>query len=181
MKCKKSTSRKLIFALIIVALLVAVDQITKMLAASALQAQPFTILPGVFELRYLENRGAAFGILQGRQWFFIILSSVFACAAMFLYMKTPDTRRMKMLRVCLIFLTAGALGNFIDRVVLGYVRDFFYFSLINFPIFNVADIYVSVTAVVLAIYVIFIYHDNDFAFLKKRKEKDVSPEEIPKE
>lgn len=166
---KKSTAKVLTGALLFVAVLVILDQITKFLAASYLPDNTFVVIPGVFELRYLENRGAAFGILQGRQWFFIILSAAFSCVSMFIYMKTPHTKRMRALRLCLLFLTAGALGNFIDRVVLGYVRDFFYFVLIDFPIFNVADIYVSVTAVVLVIYVLFIYHDSDFSYLKKKK------------
>jgi signal peptidase II len=76
---------------------------------------------------------------------------------------------MKPLRICIVFLSAGAFGNLIDRVFLGYVRDFFYFSLIDFPIFNVADICVSVTMCVLIILILFVYRDHDFDFLKRTK------------
>ena len=68
-------------------------------------------------------------------------------------------------------LTAGALGNFIDRLRLGYVVDFFYFSLINFPIFNVADIFVVVSFIGIAISVLFVYKDEEFDFLSIKKKE----------
>ena len=77
-----------------------------------------------------------------------------------------------MLHLIAVLLTAGALGNFIDRITQGYVVDFFYFSLIDFPIFNVADIYVVVSFIALIICILFIYKDEEFSFLQfKKKEK----------
>lgn len=166
---EKCSPRDWICAAVFIAALVVLDQVTKAFAKAALAAGPFVIWPGVFELQYLENRGAAFGVLQGRQWFFIILTIAFVIAAVFIYGKVPRTKRMRALRLCIVFLIAGAIGNWIDRVFLGYVRDFFYFSLINFPIFNVADICVSVTMCVLVILVLFVYKDHDFDFLRKKK------------
>ena len=75
-----------------------------------------------------------------------------------------------MAAIICIMLFAGGIGNFIDRVRFNYVVDFFYFKLIDFPIFNVADIYVSVSCVFLAILIIFFYKDKDFDFLGKKKE-----------
>ena len=69
-------------------------------------------------------------------------------------------------------IASGAVGNMIDRVSLGYVVDFFYFKLIDFPIFNVADIYVSVSCVLLAVLLVFFYKDQDFAFLSRSKKKE---------
>ena len=171
MKNEKCTGRDLILAGILTAVLVIIDQITKACAKAFLADGPFVLVPGVFQLQYLENRGAAFGVLQGRQWFLTILSVVFIIAAVIIYRKVPRTKRMRALRLCIVFLTAGAFGNLIDRVFLGYVRDFFYFILIDFPIFNVADICVSVTMVVLVILLLFHYKDHDFDFLKKEKAK----------
>jgi signal peptidase II len=68
-----------------------------------------------------------------------------------------------------ITLFSGALGNFIDRIELSYVRDFIYFKLIDFPVFNIADIYVVLSAIALCILVMFVYKDEDFAFLKINK------------
>ena len=79
--------------------------------------------------------------------------------------KAPTTRRFLPFRICLVFLAAGAVGNLIDRVRFGYVRDFIYFSLINFPIFNVADIYVTVCTFLLAILLIVVYKDEELSFL----------------
>lgn len=156
-----------ISAAIWIAALVFLDQITKYLAAAYLSDGPFVLIPGVFELRYLENRGAAFGILQNQRWFFLVLTAAFLVFALWFYGKIPETKRMRPMRIILIALMAGAIGNMIDRAAFSYVRDFFYFSLIDFPIFNVADICVTVSAAFLFIYIIFVYREEDFAFLKK--------------
>jgi signal peptidase II len=81
------------------------------------------------------------------------------------------------MRFLMVFIAAGAVGNMIDRVFLGYVRDFLYFSLIDFPIFNVADIYVTCATILLILLLLFYYkEEDDFAFLspggKKGKADD---------
>ena len=88
-----------------------------------------------------------------------------------LYGRTPVEKRYLPLRICMIILTAGAIGNFIDRLTRGYVVDFFYFSLIDFPIFNVADIYVTVTFIVLVLLIFFYYKDEDFSIYSRRQEQ----------
>ena len=75
------------------------------------------------------------------------------------------------MRILTTFLGAGAVGNMIDRVFRGYVIDFFYFSLIDFPVFNVADIYVVVSILVLVYLFLAVYKEEDFDFLQKRKKK----------
>lgn len=155
--------------------LVFIDQYTKVLALTYLKDQkPFVIWDGVFELCYLENRGAGFGILQNRQVFFIIMTAIVLIAVMYIYRRTPDAKRYLPLRLTMLLLTAGAIGNMIDRILRGYVVDFFYFSLIDFPIFNVADIYITVTYILLAILLLFYYKDDEleiFSFKKNRLEK----------
>lgn len=150
---------------------IALDQWTKRLACDFLKGNgPVVILEGVFELFYSENRGAAFGILQGKHWFFLLVAgTVVAVIILFLY-KIPEGKRYLPLYYCLILLVAGAIGNMIDRFVQGYVVDFLYFSLIDFPIFNVADCYVVVSAVLLVLLTGFFYQEDELNFFG-RKEK----------
>ena len=129
------------------------DQLTKWLAVTLLQGNPSVpIIPEVFQLTYLENPGAAFGMLQNNRWVFLIISTV-GILAVFLYllMKRPTS---KLLCLSLSFIVGGGIGNMIDRVLLGYVVDFFDFCLINFAIFNVADSFVCVGAGLLSLWVI---------------------------
>ena len=152
-------------------LLVILDQITKNLAVVNLKDKPpYVIWDGVFELHYLENKGAAFGMLQNQKVLFVTIAVVILVIIGYLLIKLPRNRHYAMLEILLVLIAAGAVGNMIDRVEFNYVVDFFYFKLIDFPIFNVADIYVSVSCVFLAILVIFFYKDEDFDFLGKKKE-----------
>ena len=133
--------------------LIAADLLTK-LAASKLGSREVVLIPGVLSLSYIEKHGAAFGIMQGRQWLLIVISAVIIAAAVVFCIRRIRDTRYRYLRVLTVFLVAGALGNMIDRIMLGYVRDFIYFKLIDFPVFNVADIYVTVSAVLILIWII---------------------------
>lgn len=160
-------------ALISFVLLILFDQWTKSLAVAHLMNQePFVIIDGVFQLRYLENRGAAFGMMQGQQTFFVIMATVAVLAIIYIYFKLPWQKRFHLLRTVGLFIAAGAIGNLIDRVMLGYVVDFFYFELIDFPIFNVADIYVTCATIILALLIIFYYKEEELECLfPSKKEK----------
>lgn len=152
--------------------LLAADQLTKLLAYTFLRPNgPVELLPGVFELHYLENQGAAFGMMEHMQWIFILFALVMTFAAGFVYLRLPLERRFLPLRILCVTLSAGALGNMIDRLAHRYVIDFLYVSLIDFPIFNVADIYVCVSTAVLLILLLFVYKDEDFELLLGRKTK----------
>ena len=162
MNSKDRKMNRLYGALTTIAL-IALDQFTKLLAIVKLKDQePFVLIDGVFELRYLENRGAAFGIFQNQRWFFILMTIVIVTAVIYYYRITPDDKKYRPIRFCMILLIAGAVGNCIDRVFRKFVVDFLYFSLINFPIFNVADIYVTVTFVLFMVLMFFYYKDEDF-------------------
>jgi len=152
-------------------LLVILDQITKNLAVLHLKDKPAIVLwDGVFELHYLENSGAAFGMLQNQKILFVSIAVIILLIIGYLLIKLPRSKHYAILEILLVLIAAGAVGNMIDRVQYNYVVDFFYFKLIDFPIFNVADIYVSVSCVVLAILIIFFYKDSDFDFLSNKKE-----------
>lgn len=153
--------------------LTALDQRTKGLAVSFLKGKgPFVLWQGVFELLYSENRGAAFGILQGRQGFFFgVALAVFAFVA-YAMVKMPASKRYVPMEICLTMIMAGAAGNLIDRVSQGYVVDFLYFRLIDFPIFNVADCYVTVGTALLLVLFLWFYTDEEFeGLIPKRREK----------
>ena len=156
--------------LVILAVLIGMDQFTKQLAVSHLKDRPgLSIIKGVFELNYLENRGAAFGMLQNQKFFFVIIAVVMLVIITYVIVKMPDHKKYKVLELLLVMISAGAIGNMIDRIKTNYVVDFFYFKLINFPIFNVADIYVSVSCVLLAVLILFYYKEDDFKFLSRKK------------
>lgn len=150
--------------------LVVLDQWTKALAVEYLMnTEGVDIIPGVFKLLYLENRGSAFGMMQNQKTFFVIFTIVVLVVLAVIYSRIPDTCRMLPLRWVGIVIYAGAVGNFIDRIRQSYVVDFLYFELIDFPIFNVADIYVTAAACLLMILVLFYYKDEDFAFISIKK------------
>lgn len=155
-------------------ILIALDQLTKYFAVTRLKKEPITIIPNVFKLLYHENTGAVWGILSDQTGLLIVFSSIIMIAMIFFYFKIPDNKRYNYLRIVLVFITAGAIGNLIDRIFRKYVVDFLYFELINFPIFNVADCYVTVASVALIILFIFYYKDEDFEFLSKKKKQKVS-------
>ena len=87
-----------------------------------------TIIPNVFRLYYLENRGSAFGLMQNQKIFFVIFTILVLAVLTLIYRKIPDTKRMLPLKIAAILIYAGAIGNFIDRVRQSYVVDFFYFE-----------------------------------------------------
>ena len=159
-------------------LLIILDQVTKYLAIIKLKGkEPFTIIPKVFQLQYLENSGAAFGILQNQRIFFVITAVITLTIIFILIFRIPANKKYKPLLYILMFISAGAIGNLIDRIRFNYVVDFFYFELIDFPVFNVADSYVSVAAVILVLLGFFYYKDEDFEFLKSKNKKMSSKEE----
>ena len=156
----------LVIDVLLMLLLIIIDQITKLFAVVKLKNQnPFVLWKGVFELQYLENRGAAFGMLQGKKVFFVLVSVVVLAVIAYVLIKTPYQKKYIKLHITLVFIASGAIGNLIDRIRYDYVVDFLYFSLINFPIFNVADIYVTLSSIMLASLLLFVYKESDLDFL----------------
>lgn len=147
------------------------DQWTKYLACRSLQGQEAkSVLGDVFVLQYLENRGAAFGMFQKQRVFLVVLTIVILAALIIAFIKIPSIPKFHILRVLAVMLAAGAVGNMWDRIFRGYVVDFLYFKLINFPIFNVADCYVVVSAILAALLIGFYYKEEDFKTTEQNPE-----------
>ena len=164
--------RQLLFFAVGLIVSIGLDQWTKALAVAKLKGnQPFVLINGVFEFYYSENRGAAFGMLQGRQFLFFIIAAFVLAAAVFVMVRMPSERRFLPLTACLFLLVSGAAGNMIDRISQGYVVDFLYFKLIDFPIFNVADCYVVIATFLLMILIFFVYSEEDLSFLSFKKQR----------
>ena len=143
-------------------MLILLDQITKLLVLTGLKGkEPVVLIKNVLELRYVENRGAAFGILQNRQWVFIVFAIVCVIFCAWIGFRLAISGRHTAIRICLAILAAGAAGNLIDRVSRGFVVDFIYFSLIHFPVFNLADVCVSLSTIALVILVLFFFREED--------------------
>ena len=161
-----------------IGLLVLLDQLTKLLAIRYLKGTGgIPLIKNVFELYYVENRGAAFGILQGKMFFFYLITAVVAAGILYVVYKLPEKRKYLPLLVILAFLLAGAAGNLIDRAFRQSVVDFIYFKPIDFPVFNVADIYVTCSTFVMVILILRYYEDEDFAFLSLKKVKTAGAEQ----
>ena len=162
--------KKHLFGVFGIVLLLVFDQFTKYQAVHFLKdTQGFSVIPGIFKLQYLENHGAAFGILQNQRWPLLLVTILILTLLGILYCKIPDDKRYQPLRIVGIMLAAGAVGNMFDRLLWGYVVDFLYFELIHFPIFNVADCYVVIAAFVAFFLVCFYYKDEDLEKIKNGK------------
>lgn len=136
-------------------LLIAADQAVKYWAVHVLQpAARIPVWDGVFSLAYVENRGAAFGIFQDGRWPLVAFTVLVLLALTVYLIKTRPRHRLMRLSAALVY--AGAVGNLIDRVWHGSVVDLFSFDLIQFPVFNVADICVVCGVILLAVYVLFV-------------------------
>ena len=138
-------------------ILVIADQLTKHLAVVRLKNQAaYYLINGILEFNYLENRGAAFGVLQNQKYFFVFVALIFIGVIVFVLIKVPTQKKYYSLNILLVINAAGAVGNMIDRVRYDYVVDFIYLVCIQFPIFNVADIYVTTATVILVFQILFV-------------------------
>ena len=144
----------MVMILVLVAIIigsVGLDQLTKFLAVRYLQpVGSYPLWRGVLHLTYVENRGAAFGMLSNQRWIFMVFSSI-AIVGLTVYL-FRFCRENRWVKVAIAMIIGGGIGNMIDRIALGYVVDFVDFTLIHFAVFNVADSFVSVGAVMLVIY-----------------------------
>ena len=132
------------------------------------------LIDKVFQLTYVQNRGAAWGSFSGKIIFLLIITTAILVGAIYVYVRLAQKTDTKYtpLRICLVFLIAGAIGNMIDRLARGFVVDMFDFCLINFPVFNVADIYVTCSFIVIVILILFKYKDDELSDIVRDSKKE---------
>ena len=140
--------------LILCAVFFAADILTKYLVTCNMSAgDTIPLISGFFHLTYVRNTGAAFSILSGQRIFLIILPALVVLALIIYIIAKKPTNKLLLLSFSMII--SGGIGNLIDRISLGYVIDFLDFRLINFPVFNVADIWVTCGAALFVILLLF--------------------------
>ena len=119
----------------------------------------------------LRSFGAAFGLLQNQKIFFILIAILICIMIAYVLYRIPPERKYIPFNFLLVLIASGAAGNMVDRTMHAYVIDFIYFSLIDFPVFNVADIYVTISTILLVLFILFYYKEQDFSFLSIKQQK----------
>lgn len=137
---------------IIIAILIGLDQIIKYWALNSLkEVNSIPVINNIFNLTYVENRGAAFGMLQNNQSIFILVAAVASCFGLY-YLHSKKVNNLGKIGILLVI--SGAIGNLIDRVRLGFVVDYLDFHIIWSYVFNLADCFVVVGTILLCLYII---------------------------
>ena len=148
--------------------IVGIDQAVKYWVKQTLMNQdPIVIIPNILNLQYHENTGAVWGIMSDKTKFLSIFTILILILIVYIYFKIPKDKKFGALKIIAVFIVAGAVGNLIDRVILGHVVDYIYFEIINFPLFNIADSFLTVSCILLFILSITYYKDDDFTFLEE--------------
>ncbi len=164
----KKVFMKYILPVLGVIAVVLLDQLVKELCLDKIgMYNTIVLIEDVFELHVIPNYGMAWGMLQNKQWIFVVITPVVLALAVWFYLKMPAEKKFTPMRVLTVLLAGGAIGNLLDRMFRGdfcqgYVVDMFYFKAIDFPVFNVADSFICVSFALLAILVIFKYSEEDF-------------------
>ena len=140
---------QLIFMILAVSGIVALDQWTKFLVVDQIPLHGHVdAIPGLFHLTYVQNTGAAFSLFEGMQWLFALIFGVFTVLILWEYFKKPMPFS-KFERWCIAAIYGGGLGNMIDRVRMGYVVDMIRVDFMEFPVFNVADCFITCGCIAL--------------------------------
>lgn len=147
--------------------IVALDQVTKYLTVASIELfdhVPF--IPGFLRFTYVQNTGAAFSSFEGAQWLFALIFIVFTVAVIYEY-RTKKLPFTTLERWCIAAIYGGGLGNMVDRIRLGYVVDMIETEFITFPVFNVADCFITCGCILLMIHLAFFNKE----FWKEEKKK----------
>ena len=135
--------------------IVAVDQITKFLTVAHIGLyQHVEMIPGVLGLTYVQNTGAAFSSFEGMQWLFAVIFLIFTGLILWEYFKKPQPFT-RLERWCIAAIYGGGLGNMIDRLRYGYVVDMIKTEFMGFPVFNVADCFITCGCIMLLVHLVF--------------------------
>lgn len=169
LNAKKIPYKQIIIELLLLATVLLIDLLSKSLVFSFLADKPnheYVVIDGIYTLKEAHNYGASFGIFEGKQGFLVTLTALAMLGFSVLLVLKP--RLPKILRCALILVVGGGIGNLVDRIAFGYVRDFidytflYTFFKIDFAIGNIADIFLLVGVFMMIIYVCFVYQEGDF-------------------
>ena len=160
---------KIIIFFLLSSIFIFLDQITKKYAEKNFINNPIIIIKDILELNYTKNTGAAFGIMKDKFSFFYLVTFVVIVFIIYLVIKTEFINKYIPFFCCLVLIFSGTIGNFIDRFTNHYVIDFIYFKPIDFPLFNLADTYITIGAILLIFLFIFIYKEEDFDYVFKNR------------
>ena len=153
-------------------LLIFMDQLSKCYIIKSLkELHNQVLIPNFLEFYYVENTGAAFGILQNQKIFFLFITFILSGILIFLLAKIPKERKYSALIVAIILLLSGGIGNAIDRIRFDFVIDFIYVKIIDFPVFNFADLCVTSGSFLILILLLFFYKEQDLEFLSFKQKK----------
>lgn len=161
-------------AIIAGAILIGFDQLTKYWVRRDLSDGDFVLIDKVFRLTYSRNTGAAWGIFSGKVDILAIVTIIIIAAVIFVMIRLPIDKKYNAIHIIGIFVCSGAVGNLIDRLYFKFVTDFLYIELIDFPVFNVADCYITFSMFILAFLILFKYKDEDFSFLRFKKDNNTA-------
>ena len=157
----------MIIYLAVILVLVMIDRALKVFMTVYLADIPEkSFIKGFMKLTFTKNTGASFGMLRNHTLFLTIITSVFVLVMLYVIVSKRTTS--KLMNTALILITAGGIGNLYDRIVYGYVVDYFEFTFVNYAVFNFADVLINIGAVILFVYLIFI----DRGFLQKKNKLD---------
>ena len=178
---------RILIPLVAVLAMVGLDQWTKYLTIQYIpMGEEVKVLGDALVLTYVQNRGMAWGLFQNGQVIFSILTPLAMLAVLFFYVRTPWEPEYRPIRIAEMMLVGGAMGNLIDRIFRydslgslfhGYVVDMIYVKAIKFPVFNVADSFVTIAFFLMLILLIFVYNEEEFNkcfgnFPQKKKEQE---------
>ena len=161
---------------IIVAACVIIDQLSKLIVSSQMQLHDsFNLIPHLINIRYIQNKGAAFGMLQNHRWVFLIISTIAIGAMIYLLVRIMRLPKYYLMKTTFAMTIGGGIGNMIDRLRLGYVTDFLEFDFVEFAIFNFADSFVCVGSVLFCICLLVGKNDAVFnAMIPSKMKKSIA-------
>ncbi len=178
---KSIRKQDIILLIVSFVILLFIDQYTKYLTTKHLDIGESTeFINGFLRFTYVRNKGASFGMLQGQRTYFIILTTIILPIILFFYLKTSviintnsdviNKTKYIFFNIALMLLFTGAVGNFIDRIRLSYVIDFLDLVFMDFPVFNMADCYVTVGTALMFV-LLFIMKEKELDMIIKSRKK----------
>ncbi|MCR4650067.1 MAG: signal peptidase II [Lachnospiraceae bacterium] len=180
--------KRYIIPIVSIIVMVALDQWTKLLTLKYVEGTDgFYIIDKILRIYFVKNEGMAWGMLQNKQIIFIIITPIVIAFLMMIYYRLPFEKKFILARICVLLLTGGAIGNLIDRIFRGqlfhgYVVDMIYVEIIDFPVFNIADSFITVGFAMMIFSIFFVYKEKDFDLLfGKKKAVEEKKEEAANE